>query len=112
MGLTEMGFSFLTRTAFAGMSYGVGSITEEIEHKGNRFKAISVTPLASIENEFVIDGGEQEGKSPEGESIFVQPSWEADQLLTRAFAKKPKKLQATVRRYFDKETLCTSMESP
>merc|ERR1712146_454596 len=98
--------------AISAMGYGVGKARQQIEHNGDQLKTTEVSPISSTTNILILNGEEQEGKSPEGEVMLVTPQWDGEAIISEAFKPNPRQLIARTRRTLpNPKTMVVELES-
>mmetsp|Transcript_28990 Transcript_28990/g.73571 ORF Transcript_28990/g.73571 Transcript_28990/m.73571 type:complete len:273 (+) Transcript_28990:63-881(+) len=74
--LKEIGMSWAMRTLASSMNYGVGKVTNDISHFGDKLKIVSWSPKGTFTSDFTLDGKEHETVDPiEGRPILATAQW-------------------------------------
>jgi len=112
--LSEQGIGYMKRQLMRGLGYGVGKLKEQIQQTEmsgvSHLKVSAFSPMGQIDNEYFVNGTDQDGKNPEGESIIFLPQWEGDRLVCEVKAKSTNIKTVTQRRSLVDGQVRVSME--
>lgn len=94
--MIAMGVPWTVRKVAAAAGYGVGSMVQTIQQKGNEM-VIHTKAFKESTMEFVVGSGVQQVESVEGKQVSVTPSWGPNNVLIIESIHQGKPM--TIRRY-------------
>merc|ERR1712217_191316 len=95
------------------MGYGVGKITEEIQHNGDTLAVKTTMPTGVNENKLRIDGTEQDATDPDGTLVRTTLKWEGADIVSSTKNPKTGKFVASTRRTMQgKGAMSTQITGP
>jgi len=82
---------------------------ETVTHSGDKIKILSESPMATVENQLVIDGTKQKGKGPENDDVTLRLRWDDKAIVSESF--KGERVDVTLRRWLDGPNMCITFTS-
>eukprot|EP00434_Breviolum_minutum_P045043 symbB.v1.2.040304.t1/scaffold7134.1/size13104/1 len=109
-GIALIGLLMGPRTMASAMNYGVGVMTQIIDHHGNALKVTLISPKGTSTSTILINGEEQESVDPmDGRAVKVVPTWRGKELEVKTrWASTLKELPINRRFFKDSQMIIES----